>query len=368
MILEVKSLLRSFFAFRPYGMPERLFLFFLLVGQDDFVRLYYIVVNNRESSSQKGNKNVLFRNLLICLVLAVAVYGDDQSVILSRLQQRALAAASAYAPQFPKAMAAWRKDGSFADVEFDEVGDGDKWDGIRHWEYLNAMAWAWAAPQSYNRHSRELGERIYKSVIFWHRVKPWPLNTWWGQIGVPRRAKDVLILALPLLQQTQDGRMALMSPLSRTALKDDPEIVFIRSLLDRDSRQMREAASYLTVDLKIAPLNKIGLQDDGSYNAYEMIQQNQLGVNGVKCLEGGLSFAQLVKGTSFDLKDYQMNALRRLALDGMAWFLWKGRMDLHAMGGMFDEESRAVASNKAVASLQPCRRVYQGGRLPSDAG
>ena len=264
MILEVKSLLRSFFAFRPYGMPERLFLFFLLVGQDDFVRLYYIVVNNRESSSQKGNKNVLFRNILICLALAVAVYGDDQSVILSRLQQRALAAASAYAPQFPKAMAAWRKDGSFADVEFDEVGDGDRWDGIRHWEYLNAMAWAWAAPQSYNRRSRELGERIYKSVIFWHRVKPWPLNTWWGQVGVPRRAKDVLILALPLLQQTQDGRMALMSPLSRTALKDDPEIVFIRSLLDRDSRQMREAASYLTVDLKIAPLNKIGLQDDGS--------------------------------------------------------------------------------------------------------
>ena len=154
MILEVKSLLRSFFAFRPYGMPERLFLFFLLVGQDDFVRLYYIVVNNRESSSQKGNKNVLFRNILICLVLAVAVYGDDQSVILSRLQQRALATASAYAPQFPKAMAAWRKDGSFADVEFDEVGDGDKWDGIRHWEYLNAMAWAWAAPQSYNRRSR----------------------------------------------------------------------------------------------------------------------------------------------------------------------------------------------------------------------
>ena len=375
MILEVKSLLRSFFAFRPYGMPERLFLFFLLVGQDDFVRLYYIVVNNRESSSQKGNKNVLFRNILICLVLAVAVYGDDQSVILSRLQQRALAAASAYAPQFPKAMAAWRKDGSFADVEFDEVGDGDKWDGIRHWEYLNAMAWAWAAPQSYNRRSRELGERIYKSVIFWHRVKPWPLNTWWGQVGVPRRAKDVLILASPLLQQTQDGRMALMSPLSRTALKDDPEIVFIRSLLDRDFRRMREAANYLTVDLKIAPLNKIGLQDDGSYNAYEMIQQNQLGVNGVKCLEGGLSFAQLVKGTSFDLKDYQMNALRRLALDGMAWFLWKGRMDLHAMGGMFDEESRAVASNKAVASLRTLaefdedyRRGYQTVLMGNELG
>ncbi len=295
---------------------------------------------------------MIFRVLLICLALSFAVHGDDQSVILQRLQQRALAAASEYAPQFSKAMMVWRKDGSFADVEFDEVGNGDKWDGIRHWDYLNAMTWAWNAPQSSHRHSRELGERIYKSVIFWHRVKPWPLNTWWGQVGVPRRAKDALILALPLLQQTQDGRKALLSPLSRTSLKDDAEIVFIRSLLDRDFRRMREAAEHLTVGLKIAALNEAGLQDDGSFNAREMIQQNQLGVYGVKCLEEGLSFAQLVKGTSFGLKENQMNALRRLALDGMAWFLWKGKMDIHAMGGVFDEESRADVSARTVSSLR----------------
>ena len=310
---------------------------------------------------------MIFRVLLICLALSVAtMYGDDYSVILSRLQQRSLAAASAYASQFPKAMASWRKDGSFADVEFEEVGNGDKWDGIRHWDYLNAMAWAWNAPQSSHRHSRELGERIYKSVIFWHRVKPWPLNTWWGQVGVPRRAKDALILALPLLQQSEDGRKALLSPLSRTSLKDDAEIVFIRSLLDHDIRRMREAADYLTANLKIAAPNEAGLQDDGSFNSREMIQQNQLGVYGVKCLEEGLSFAQLVKGTSFDLKVNQMNALRRMALDGMAWLLWKGKMDIHAMGGVFDEESRADVSNRAVACLRTLekfdddyRRGYQ---------
>ena len=309
---------------------------------------------------------MFFRIILICLILSVAVHGDDQSVILHRLQQRALEAASAYARQLPKAMAAWRKDGSFVDVEFDEVGNGDAWDGIRHWDYLNAMAWAWTAPQSSSRHSRELGDRIYKSVIFWHRVKPWPLNTWWGQIGVPRRAKDVLILALPLLQQTQDGRMALLTPLSRTTLKDDAEIVFIRGLLDHDFRQMRDAADYLTADLKIAALKKAGLQDDGSFIAHEMIQQNQLGVYGVKYLEDGLSFAQLVKGTSFGLKNSQMNVLRRLALDGMAWFLWKGRMDVHAMGGVFEEESRSAVSRRAVSCLRTLadfdddyRRGYQ---------
>ena len=306
---------------------------------------------------------MIFRVLLICLALSVAtMYGDDYSVILSRLQQRSLAAASAYASQFPKAMASWRKDGSFADVEFEEVGNGDKWDGIRHWDYLNAMAWAWNAPQSSHRHSRELGERIYKSVIFWHRVKPWPLNTWWGQVGVPRRAKDAVILALPLLQQSEDGRKALLSPLSRTSLKDDAEIVFIRSLLDRDFRRMREAADYLTANLKIAAPNEAGLQDDGSFNSREMIQQNQLGVYGVKCLEEGLSFAQLVKGTSFDLKVNQMNALRRMALDGMAWLLWKGKMDIHAMGGVFDEESRADVSNRAVSCLRTLEKFYDDYR------
>ena len=86
------------------------------------------------------------RIALISLAFAVAVYGDDQSVILQRLQQKALAATSAYISELPKAMASWRKDGSFADVEFDEVGTKDNWNGIRHWDYLNAMAWAWAAP------------------------------------------------------------------------------------------------------------------------------------------------------------------------------------------------------------------------------
>ena len=309
---------------------------------------------------------MFFRIILICLALSITVCGDDYSVILHRLQERALASSSAYAPQLSKAMASWRKDGSFADVEFDEVGNGDNWNGIRHWDYLNAMAWAWNAPQSSYHHSRSLGERIYKSVIFWHRVKPWPLNTWWGQVGVPRRAKDVLILALPLLQQTQDGRMAILTPLSRTTLKDDAEIVFIRSLLDRDFRQMHEAAAYLTADLKIVALNETGIQEDGSFNSHEMIQQNQLGVYGVKCLEEGLSFAQLVKGTSFGLKDKQMNALRRLALDGMAWFLWKGWMDVHAMGGVFDEESRSAMSGRVLSCLRTLadfdadyRRGYQ---------
>ncbi len=318
---------------------------------------------------------MIFRIILICLALAVVVRSDDQSVILHRLQQRALAAASVYAPQLPQAMAAWRKDGSFADVEFDEVGNGDEWDGIRHWDYLNAMAWAWTAPQSSSRHSRELGERIYKSVIFWQRVKPWPLNTWWRQVGVPQRAKDALLLALPLLQQTQDGRKALMMPLIYTTLKDDAEIVFIRSLLDHDFRKMREAADQLTADLQIAALNKTGIQEDGSFNAREMIPQNQLGVYGVKCLEGGLSFAQLVNGTSFGLKNGQMNALRRLALDGMAWFLWKGRMDVHAMGGVFDEENRAIASSKTVSCLRTLvefdgdyRRGYQTVLMGNELG
>ncbi|MBO7092543.1 MAG: hypothetical protein J6W23_12225 [Victivallales bacterium] len=318
---------------------------------------------------------MFFRIALICLAFAVAVYGDDQTVILQRLQQKALAATSTYISELPKAMASWRKDGSFADVEFDEVGTEDNWNGIRHWDYLNAMTWAWAAPQSSNRHSHELGERIYKSIIFWHRVKPWPLNVWWGQVGVPRRAKYALILAYPLLQQSTEGRAALITPLRQTTLKEDAEIVFIRGVLERNVRQMREAATHLTMPLQIASFNEEGIQADGNYNAQAMHQQNQLGIYGGKCLENSLAFAQLVHGTNFALTEDQMNALRRLALDGMAWYLWKGRMDLHAMGGVFDEESRAAAANRAVSCLRTLvdfdseyRRGFQTALMGNELG
>ncbi len=318
---------------------------------------------------------MFFRIALICLAFAVTVYGDDQSVILQRLQQKALAATSVYASQYSKAMASWRKDGSFADVEFEEVGADDHWDGIRHWDYLNAMAWTWAAPQSSNRHSRELGERIYKSIIFWHRVKPWPLNVWWAEVGVPRRAKYALVLAYPLLQQTTEGRAALITPLRQTTLKEDAEIVFICGVLERNVREMREAAAHLTTPLQIVGFNEGGIQADGNFNAQAMLQQNQLGIYGSKCLESSIAFAQLVHGTSFALTVDQMNALRRLALDGLAWYLWKGRMDLHAMGGVFDEESRAVASNRAVSCLRTLvdfdseyRRGFQTALMGNELG
>ena len=295
-----------------------------------------------------------FRIAFVVLALAVAVYGDDQSVIMHRLQQKALSSISVYAADFPKAMAAWRKDGSFSDVEFDEVGTDDNWNGIRHWDHLNSMVWAWAAPQSFSRRNRELGERIYKSVIFWHRVKPWPLqNAWWGEIGVPRHAKDALILASPLLMQTAEGREALMTPLKQTTLKDDAEIVFIRSLLERNLTQMHEAAHELVADLRIASIDEKGIQADGSYNASGILQQNQLGMFGVPRLESALDFARLVKGTTFALNESQMNALRQLALDGVAWVLWKGRMDVHVMGGIFDEARRTAVSSKAVS----CQRA-----------
>ena len=70
-----------------------------------------------------------------------------------------------------------------------------------------------------------------------------------------------------------------------------------------------------------------------------------------------------------------MNALRRLALDGMAWYLWKGRIDLHAMGGGFDEESRAAASNRAVSCLRTLvdfdseyRRGFQTALMGNELG
>ena len=252
----------------------------------------------------------------------------------------------------------WKEDGSFDDVDFDAQGK-DGWDGIRHWEYLRTLAWAWADPQSYRYHNKELGRRIVQSVIFWHRVRPCPpLKWWWNQVGVPMKAMDALILACPLLQQTEEGCKALLTPLQGATLKTavgenltwQAEAVFLRGLLAFDNRMMDEAAAVLTKELRIAAEGQEGIAADGCYhwNGHQI----QQGTYGLEFLEHAVSYAMLVNGTSWGLNESQMNAVRKLMLDGFAWILWRGRMDYHGLGVKLGGGSQQEAAAKAMRNLR----------------
>ena len=316
---------------------------------------------------------MFFRIVIVILALAVAVHGDDRSIILQRARQKALAVSAVKLADLSKALANWRTDGSFKDVNYDEVESG-AWDGVRHWDHVRAMAWAWAEPKSPRRYNPELGERIYKSIIFWHRVRPCPLqNIRMRQVEVPKRAKDALLLAQPLLQESEEGRKAIVTPLQSASLKDAADIVFVCGLLEQDARRMKEAASAITSVLKIAEDAHDGIMSDGSF--HKGGARNQLGTAGLARLNEALSFGWLVKGTGFELDRYQMNALRKLVLDGFAWVMWNGRMDLHAMGGVFDEKER-VSSSKQVISIfrslaefdSDYRRGYQTVLMGNEPG
>ena len=310
------------------------------------------------------------------LVLGVVVRGDDFGVMLQRMHQRALASSATTTVAVADALSHWREDGSFDNVDYD---DGEtEWYGAQHWDHVRALAWAWAEPKSYRYHNKELGERIYKSVIFWHRVRPCPvLNWWWNQIGVPLRSFDALILSRPLLRRTEEGQKAQMTPLMATTLKSEnretlpiqAEIVFKRGVLERNMTMMREAAAIISAELTMAVGGRDGVMSDGCFHANG--PRNRLGTYGLACLEHAVSFAGLTVGTSFELNEKRMEILRKLALDGFAWTLWCGRLDPHVMGGRLGQDDLRLTGGRAVRSLKMLAefdKAYRRGYLTALVG
>ena len=226
----------------------------------------------------------------------------------------------------------FRDDGTWSDVDYADFSRGG-WKQTLHITRILALAKAYVNPEHPYYQNPELSRVLHAAIAWWTANKPVNPNWWHGEIGVPKKLAEALLLlrdeltpaeiaaARPVLDKAKFGRtgqnkvwLASIN-LMKGLLYDDP------ALVAEARKQMGE---------EIAVTEKEGIQRDGSFHQHG--PQMQFGNYGLAFAENLSFWARVLKDTPYAFTQEQYDCLTLLVRDGLSWTVWEGFMDPSACG------------------------------------
>ncbi len=224
-------------------------------------------------------------------------------------------------------------DGTWADINYESKRRA-KWDVVDHLRRVQAMAIAHANPESKYYGRKELKEKVLTGLDHWLRKDYQNPNWFNGTIRVPKIFSQTCVLLGEDLPEPM-LRKALETVLGRTEISRTGQnrvwcsgIVLTRGVLTGDHRTMREASEAIWAEVKVT--TEEGIQADWTFHQHG--PQIQMGVYGLSFAKEIVQWASVLRGTSYAPGSENLALLRNYMLEGMAWFYWKGRMDLSSIG------------------------------------
>lgn len=239
-----------------------------------------------------------------------------------------------------KYLAEQTAEGTWPDIDYqDRKRSG--WEPRVHTERILELAKQYASPQSPYYRSAQVEACIHKALRWWFTAKPVCPNWWYNQIGVPKTLGNAFLLFEP--QLTADERQGAIEVMehARFGMTGQNKVwlagnVLVRALLQEDKELARQARD--TIVSEIVTGQAEGIQPDWSFHQHGT--QQQFGNYGLAYLASMSFYSGVFAGTSMAFDDRQLEILRRLTDDGYRWILWKGQMDISALGRQFFREGQ----------------------------
>ncbi|PXV57172.1 chondroitin AC lyase [Dysgonomonas alginatilytica] len=233
-----------------------------------------------------------------------------------------------------------QSDGSWKDVDY-ESQNRSGWAPKTHVERILILAKAYRLPSSGYFESKEVEEAIHKSLKYWTDKKPVSPNWWHNQIGVPKTLGGALILFEAKLtpQEKQDALVVMSEAKFRMTGQNKVWLagnVLVRGLLENDLSLVKSARDTIASEIKIG--DNEGIKSDNSFHQHGA--QQQFGNYGAAYISSISFWAQMFGGTSIAFDQSQLNILSYLINDGYRRILWKGYMDVNALGRQFFRKSQ----------------------------
>lgn len=231
-------------------------------------------------------------------------------------------------------------EGTWPDIDYqDRKRSG--WEPRVHTERILELAKQYASPQSSYYRSAQVETCIHKALRWWFTAKPVCPNWWYNQIGVPKTLGNAFLLfESQLTADERQGAIEVMSH-ARFGMTGQNKVwlagnVLVRALLQEDKELARQARD--TIASEIVTGQSEGIQPDWSFHQHGT--QQQFGNYGLAFLASMSFYSGVFAGTSMAFDDRQLEILRRLTDDGYRWILWKGQMDISALGRQFFREGQ----------------------------
>jgi len=248
---------------------------------------------------------------------------------------------------------AQKPDGSWPDIDYANTDPGG-WRTYEHVGRTLEMARAYRAAGHPMAGSAPLAAAIVAAIEHWTDKDYVNSNWWYQQIGVPDALAPTLVLmgdAMPAELRDRAVRQVLgRSKMGMTGQNKVwlAGIAFVKGLLADDAEMMREARNQIFEELHVT--TEEGIQPDYSFHQHG--PQLQWGNYGAAFAADMIQWASIFQDTDYALTPDQIDLLGRYLLEGIAWILWNGRMDISGCGRQIFRDCQAGKGRSAIHQLE----------------
>lgn len=251
-------------------------------------------------------------------------------------------------------LAKQNEEGAWTDINYaDKTRSG--WEPRLHPERILGLVKACQDENSEYYQSEKVIQAIHAALGFWFKEKLECPNWYYNQIGVPRTLGVAFVLfeehltadekkeAVELMKNSQFG----MTGQNKVWLAGN---VMMRALLENDLALVQQARD--TIVSEICTGKKEGIKDDWSFHQHG--PQQQFGNYGLAYISSMSLFSGLFAETSMAFSDEQLDIIGSLLDKGYQWVIWKGNMDISALGRQLFRsapEHKALGAAFAAAEL-----------------
>lgn len=228
-----------------------------------------------------------------------------------------------------------QEDGSWSDIDYANKNRSG-WQPKVHVERILELIKVYYTQDSPYYQSKEIEDKIHLTLKFWFDKKLVSLNWWHNQIGVPKVLGAGFILFEDKLTPDEKKQAIGVMKNSKFGMTGQNKVwlagnVLVRALLEDDIELVK--ASRDTIFSEIRADRKEGIKPDNSFHQHGA--QQQFGNYGAAYISSMNFWIQILNGTSMQLDQPRLDILSQLINEGYARILWKGYMDINALGRQF---------------------------------
>ena len=286
-----------------------------------------------------------------CLVAAVAV--SDLTLVANRYADD-LAAEPVVGTAVSRLAETLKPDGSWPDVDYESKARSGWVPGLVHLSRQQTLA---AAYRRTGGPSCLAASR--QALAFWIDRDFRCPNWWWNDIGVPHA---LAATALCLGDQTPDEartwivrrlakvELGVWTGQNRTWLAENH---LFRALLTHDVKLAQAAIDVIYGEIRLSDCE--GIRSDWCFHQHG--RQPQFGNYGRSFIDQQSRYAEITSGTELAMPPDKFEMLCNLAERGFAWTIWKGSLDVAAVGRQLTPDCSRIKAASILRSLDRLERA-----------
>lgn len=253
-----------------------------------------------------------------------------------------------------------RPDGSWPDIDYASHARSG-WPPATHWTRLLAIV---AAGRSGGAASDRpaWSVAVHRAFAFWIRHDFQCPNWWYNQIGVPKMAATTALLMGDQLTSTERQYLTgTMMPRAKIGMTGQNRVwlagnTLMLGLLESNEPLVAEAAA--TIWSEVGVRTSEGIQPDFSFHQHG--PQQQFGNYGLSLAVEIGRWGTVLRGTPWAMPTDRLAAYRGFLLDGEAWVVWRGWMDVSACDRQLMPGSQ-TAKQRTLAQVMRNAEAFDPG-------